>query len=853
MWHVVLSGLKAHRGRLSRTAVAVVLGVAFLAGTYVFTDTLHRVFDGIVQESTQNFDVYVRSHTGFVNYGMQGDRQPVPATVLDTVEGVDGVASADGEVSGTAALLDSHGKLFQTGGAPMLGISWSPSPRSPMVLVDGRAPHGPTQVALDTGTASRLGFHVGDRIQIVVEGPVQSYRITGLARFGRSENLGGATMAMFDLRTAQELYHRVGEYDLIQVAASRGVSARELAARITPLLPPGVEAVTSSTTASEARKVFGYYLGFLSTALLIFALIALFVGAFLIFNTFTIIVAQQTREYGLLRSLGASPGQVTAAVLSEAAIVGVLASAVGLGAGLLIAQGLRSLMSAFGMNLPATGLVFTARTAIVSMALGIVVTGISAVLPARKAARIAPIAALRDTVAHARSIRARGIIGGIVFVAGTSILLVGLFGGVGTRIAWIGAGAALMFAGYGIASAIVARPLAAAIARPLPRLFGVSGKLARENSMRNPRRTATTSAALMIGVGLIVFVSVFSASIKTSASKGLDSALRADFVVTGAQGGGGMAYPFSSLVAGRMEMKPEFAAVSPVRTGEWRGDGDAPRTLAAVDPATIGEVMDLGVTQGSIAGLAQGGVMIKDLTASKDGLAVGDVLRMRFARTGVQHLPVVGFFDNGTALPVQSDYLVSLDTFEQNFSTPEQQDMSVYVKSAPAYAPKQIRAELDRIAADFPTVKVMDQAGVKRNNAEQVDRLMGMMSALLGLAVLIGLIGIANTLGLSIAERTRELGLLRAVGMTRHQMRSMVRWEAAVTSLVGAVLGVGIGLFFGWAVVSSMHDSGITEFAVPAVQLALFALIAGLAGVVAALPPARRAARMDVLRAIVTD
>ncbi len=849
MLRVILSGLRAHRGRLMRTAIAVVIGVAFVAGTYVFTDTLNRMFNGIVDQSTSGVDVYVRSSAGFVNYGMQSDRQPVVDTVVDRVRSVDGVASAAGYVSGTAALLDPQGKLVQTGGGPMLGMSWRPSRMSAVTLVRGSVPNGPHQVALDTTTASRFGFHVGGPIRIVTGGPVARYTVVGLVRFGRTQNLGGATMALFDLRTAQELYNKVGEVDAVEVVADPGITPAGLTARIRPVLPPGVEAVTSATVATEGRDVFSYYMGFFSTALLVFALIALFVGAFLIFNTFTIIVAQQTREYGLLRSLGASPRQVTASVVAEAAVVGVFASAVGVGVGFLVAWGLQRLLLAFGMNLPANGLVFQVRTLVVAMALGVGITMLSAILPARKAARIPPIAAMRETIAHARSIKTRGIVGGIVFAVGAVLVGLGLLGVVPNELAWVGGGAVLVFAGFGMASATVARPLAGLISRPLPRMFGAPGQLARENSLRNPRRTATTAAALMIGVGLIAFVSVFSASIKASASNGLDRTLRADYIVTGATGFG-QTTPFTPLVAGRLQPKPEIAALSPLRVGEWRL-GDSPRFVSAVDPETVNRVIDLGVVTGSTTGLAQGGVMLRDVVAADLGLGVGDRLTMRFARTGTQRIPVVGTFHNGAA--VQSDYLISMPSFQSNFSQDQQQDTSVFLTAAEGYTPAHVRATIDGVVREFPTAKVMDQAQMKADQAQQIDRMMGLMSALLMLAVIIGLVGIANTLGLSILERRRELGLLRAVGMTRHQTRSMIRWEAAVVSILGAVLGIVIGILFGWAVVASMKDSGVTTFAVPVVQLVLYAAIAGLAGVVAALPPARRAAKLDVLQAVAAE
>jgi putative ABC transport system permease protein len=674
----------------------------------------------------------------------------------------------------------------------------------------------------------------------LLTGPPQEFRIAGIVGFGTADNLAGATLAVFDLRTAQAVFDRVGEYDTLQVLADPGVGATELRDRIAAALPKGYEAITGAAAAAQDAEDLKQALGFFQTALLVFAFVALFVGAFIIFNTFTIIVAQRTRELGLLRALGATGRQVTRSVMAEALVVGIVASVVGLGAGLLIAIGLQAMLKAFGIDLPSTSTQLLPRTIIVSLVVGTLVTFVASVIPARRAARVSPMQALRDGASGGgESLRRRAVGGVVVTGLGVAALLYGLFGASSSRAAsLVGLGALLTFVGVAVLSPLVARPLAGALGAPL-RGLGISGRLGRENAMRSPRRTASTAAALMIGIGLVSFVAVFAASLRSSFSAALDETLRADFILTT-----GSFTPFSPQVAQDLASDPDLAAVSAFRQGQVRIEGKTD-FVAGIDPATIEQVATLGITKGSAGSLGQGDILVYDEVANTNGWGVGDDISVEFARTGVQHLTVGGLYSDNRFL---GNYAVSLQTYEANFT--EQLDEIVFVKAAEGVPIARARADVEDAVAAYPNVQVNDQAEFKDQQAGFIDQLLALVSALLGLAILIALFGIVNTLGLSIFERTRELGLLRAVGMSRRQVRSMIRWESVIIAVLGAVLGVAIGVLFGWAMQQALASQGITKLTIPPVQLLVYVVLAGLAGVLAAVLPARRAAKLNVLDAI---
>jgi putative ABC transport system permease protein len=836
-----LKGIMAHKLRLFLTALAVVLGVAFVAGTFVLTDTINKTFDTLFTEISAGTDLTVRAVSGFGNDAGGFDtasRDTVPASLIDTVRRTPGVQAADGTVTGYAQFVDKEGKAVASGGAPTLGFNWTEPGLSPLQLRSGREPQRDGEVVVDAVTARTHKFAVGDRVTVLFKGPTQEFTLVGITGFGEADNLAGATLAIFEEATAQRVFGKAGRYDSIEIKAAEGVGARELRDRLVGTLPADVEVVTSKEVADESAEAVGQALGFFSTALLVFAGIALFVGGFIILNTFSILVAQRTRELALLRALGASRRQVMTSVIIEAFAVGLFAAIVGLSLGVLVAIGLQNLLKAFGIDLPASGVVLKPRTIIASFVVGVGVTVLSSISPARRASKIPPMAALRGGAEeHGGSLRRRSLAGAVVFALGMAALLSGLFGG---TLGLVGLGAALVFVGVALLSPAAARPLARVIGAPFPRIAGMSGKLGRQNAMRNPRRTAATSAALTVGLGLVACVSVLAASIKASAADIVDDYMAADYIVSTAN----FLPSISTDLAPRLARLPEIGAVSALQTGQWRSNGQA-RSLFAADPATLGQVLKFEVTAGDVGGLARGEVFLAEEELADLGLSVGSQLPMTFARTGDTQLRIAGTFSENQLL---GSYLVSTATFEANFT--ERLDFAVLAKARPGVPPEAARAAVERVTEEFPNVELRDQAEFKEQQEDQVDQILGLITALLMLSIFIALFGIVNTLALSIFERTRELGLLRAVGMSRRQVRSMIRGESVIIAVMGAILGLAVGVLFGYAIVEALADEGIGAVVVPGGQLLTYVILAGIAGVIAAVFPARRAARLDVLAAI---
>ena len=843
MWRATLKGILAHKFRLALTTLGVVLGVAFVAGTYVLTDTMGRAFDEVFTQATAGVDVEVRAAVSFTGQ-TSIDRGRIPASVLEEVGAVDGVAVAEGGISGYAQMVDKQGEAIAPVGPPTLGVSWPETQGfSALAVRQGGPPRRDGEVGIDAATAREHRFGVGDRIRVLFQGPSENFRIVGILGFGEADNLGGATLAAFDFQTAQRVLQAGDTLDSVLVQAEKGVSAQQLRNRIAPLLPEGVEAVTGETAAAEQSDAIKEGLGFLSTALLVFAGVALFVGAFTIFNTFNILITQRTRELALLRALGAGPGQVTRSVLAEALAVGIVAWILGLLGGIGLAVGLQALLGAFGIDLPTTGLQVLPRTIIVSLLVGVGVTLAASVAPARRAARIPPIAAMRDVEAvRPVPLGRRSAIGAAVVLLGVAALFAGLFLDFGNALALVGLGVAIIFLGVSVLSPVISRPLARAIGSPLPRIAAIPGKLGRENAMRNPRRTASTSAALMVGLALVGTFLILGSSLKVSVGRAIDATLRADYMLS-VQGG---FTGFSPALADQARELDGVQVVSPVRFGEWRKPGSGgTRFVAAVDPSTVERVMELKIQVGSLSALDEKSVMLHRGAAESEGLDVGDTMNMEFASTGVVPMRVIGIYEESRLV---DDFVISLESFESNFA--QQLDWLVLLKLAPGASSEEVRQGLRGLEREFPNVQIQNQAEVREAQEEQINAVLGLVSALLSLAILIALLGIVNTLVLSVYERTRELGLLRAVGMSRRQVRRMIRWESVVIALIGGVLGLTVGIFFGWALVRALADEGVTDFAAPVGQLVVFLLTAGLVGVVAAIWPARRAAKLNVLRAI---
>jgi putative ABC transport system permease protein len=834
MWNVTIKGLLAHKLRLALTALAIVLGVTFISGTFVLTDTLHNTFSELFGNIYSKIDFQVR---GVAQLGSGGNavRNELPESLLATVRGVPGVAAADGQVTGYAQFIGHNGKAIRTGGAPTLAVSFNPNPQfSSLHLIAGGPPTTSDDVVMDAGTAQKYDFTVGQQVRVLTAGPTQTFTITGIAEFGTANNLAGATLAAFTLPTAQAIAQETGKLDDINVVTTPGASKSAVQQAIAKVLPPGVQVVTGQTVVNENTNSVDQSLGFFNTALLVFAFISLFVGGFTIFNTFSIIVGQRTRELALLRIVGANRRQVFRSVLGEAALTGLVSSVIGLGLGVLAALGLEALLRGFGITLPPGSLVFEPRTAIVGLLVGVGVTVVAALGPARGAVRIPPVAALDDRRSGTTaSLRRR-------FIGGTALALVGVillaFGLAKPAIALVGVGAVAIFLGAATLAPAIARPLSSVIGRPLARLLGEPGKLGRENSMRSPRRTAQTAAALMVGLALVAAMSVFGASVSRSTTSSADQAISADLIVTptGSAELSNSAASIASHVAG-------VTATTTVYGGQFEFRNTLSQ-LAAVSTNNLASTVILRMTSGTSAALAQGELLIDSTTAQNKHLTVGDTVPARFALTGPATLRIGGIYEANALI---GSYVVSSAFFLSHY--PAQPPGALLLRTNGSTA---VDNAVTNAMAAFPNVQVQTRAQYEQAIVSSINQVLGLVYALLALAVLIALIGIVNTLMLSVFERTREIGLLRAVGMRRRQVRTMIRSEAVILAIFGAVIGIIIGTGMGIALVSSLKNQGISDTVVPYSSLVIFLILAALLGLLAASWPARRAAKLDVLAAI---
>ncbi len=845
MLKATLKGLLAHKLRLGMSAFAIILGVAFVAGTFVFTDTLNRSFTDLFRQTAP--DVTVRPVDTQDQGGFTGpDSRTVPADLVGSLAGRPGVARVDGNVTDQSTfIVGRDGKVVGSGGgAPGIGITYNDGPAadgSPIVTItDGHAPAGPDQFLIDDKSAAAAGYAVGDEITLVTAGPEPAVHgtLVGTVRFGETGNTIGATLVLMDTATAQRLYLGGQQaFTDIAVTGDGSVGNQQLRDELAGALPAGYEALDDAQLAAENQSNLEQGLSFITTFLLVFAAVALVVGTFLILNTFSIIVAQRTRELALLRALGASRRQVTRSVLTEALVVGLVGSTIGLALGFGLAVGLKALFGAIGLDLSSAGLVFQWRTAVVAYAVGVLITLLAAYLPARRAALVPPVAALRDDVAMPESsLRGRLIAGSGLAAVGAGLMVWSLsFDG---GLAALGIGVLGVFVGVALLAPVIGRPIVALIAAPFPRLFGAVGQLARQNAQRNPRRTSATASALMIGLALVSAMAVLGQSTKASVDRLVASNLHADYVVSNAIG-----VPFSTEIADRIAAVPGVADVVPVRYGSAQLDGQD-TFLTATDVTHYQDMVALTVVNGS---LQSDGLVVAQDRAAERGWQIGDQVSVTLPG-GTVDLPVAAIIEPNQ---LAGSTIVPLAVLEQGGQTPV--DSTVYVSRVPGADAGTVTAAVDAAIADLPTITAKDQAAYAAQQRAPVDQILAIVYALLGLAVVIAVLGIVNTLALSVIERTREVGLLRAVGMSRRQLRSMVRLESVAIAVLGAVLGIGLGLVFGVSIQRALVDQGVAVLDIPGLQLAVFVLLAALVGVLAAVWPARRAARMDVLRAITAD
>jgi len=847
MFKTTWRGMTAHKLRLVLTTSSIALGVAFLAGTLILTDTMKVAFDQLFGKVSSGTDAVVRQESAYdASSGISLSRAPIPASALDAVKQVDGVAAAEGAVSGYALLTDTHGKAVLTdGGAPTMGYSMprDTALRGDIHLLSGHAPRGPHQVAIDASSAEGHDIPLGSQIKVLFRGPTETFTVVGTVGYGGEKDLGGTSAAYFDTATAQRVIGQPGMFDEIDVRAADGVSDATLAKRLDAAAPEGAEAVTGTQVAKEASDALNSQFEFLNIMFGAFAGIALFVGSFIIWNTFSMIVTQRSREIALLRAVGATRRQVNRSLLLEAGLLGVSASAVGVVLGAGVAKGLNAVMAVLGFSLPSTSLQVAPRTIWLSLLVGTAVTVFAAIVPARRATKVLPIEALRDSTPGARHpSRLRAALGTVLTGAGVFAILQGLYGGGGGTLVLLGIAGTLF--GAITLSQLLARPLAGLIGSPL-RWRGVQGDLARQNAMRNPRRTASTAAALMIGLTLVVSMSTFASSFKASIAPVLKNSTNAELYLTTASAQAAGYSPEASRIAATV---PGVAAVSASGWGQARVAGSG-AGYSSVDPATAERAFNLHLDAGSAKDLGTDGLMVTSKAAKANGWTIGDTVPVEFAATGTQQFTIRGIFDYNTV--VESDYVISLAAQEANEG--DRLDSTALILLDRGADADVVKDRITAALADHPDAKVLDQKGFEQEIGGFVDALLALVSAMLLLAVVIALLGIINTLALSVFERTRELGLLRAVGMTRGQVRSMVRWESVVISLIGATLGAGLGVGLGMALARSMKWYGVTELSVPTTQVLAYLVGAALAGVLAAVGPSRSAAKVDVLKAVVTD
>jgi putative ABC transport system permease protein len=861
MFKIALQSLFARKLRLVTTALAVILGVAFTAGTLVLTDTMSSIFNDLSSGVYKGTDAIVRAKAVFNGPMGMGEQRPlVDASLVPGLSHVPGVAAAEGSVLGYTRLIGKDGKPIGNpgGGSPTLGGNWGDvQALNPFHLVAGHAPQAPDEVVIDKQSA-RLGhLAVGDTTTVIANGPPQRVRIAGIAGFGTADSPAGASVVLFTTPVAQRLVAEPGKFTSISFVAARGVSQQQLANNLKRALPPGTEALTGAAAIKEQQDQFQKALSIFSKFFLVFAVVALVVGAYIILNTFAITVAQRTRENGLLRALGASRRQVLASVLIEALAVGVIAALLGLAAGVAVAAGLKALLSAFGLTLPGGSLVLKPRTVVASLLIGIGVTLVAAISPARKAAKVPPVAAMQEATVGSTGYgsKQRLVVGLSILVLGVAALFTGLFGHASSAFLIVGVGVLLVFLGVSVLGRTIALPLSRAIGAPLPRVKGVTGTLARENTMRNPKRTAASASALMIGVGLIAFISIFASSAKASINATVDRSFAGDFVINSGAGqsGGGV----DPALAQRLNGLPQVAAATGERLGSMLILGQ-PYMIAAVDPRTAGQIFNVSPLQGSIGALGADGIAVYSGDATKNHLKLGDPVSVVFRDTGHQTLRVALIYGDNQAAPTanpgsKTSYFLGTPGYDANFAAPHF-DGEVFVKKAPGVSTAAALAAVKTVSARYAVgATVQDQAAYKAEQTKGIDQILALIYTLLALAIVIALLGIGNTLALSIFERTRELGVMRAVGMTRRQLRGTIRWESVIIALQGTLLGLLVGVFFGWALVRAQKSNGISVFNVPWLTLVIMVLLAGLAGVAAAILPSRRAARLNVLRAIVTE
>jgi putative ABC transport system permease protein len=856
MLSFAVRGLLGRKLRAVLTGLAIVLGVAMISGTYILTDTIDKAFTNLFTQSYAGTDAVVQGEGPDISIdGAAAPTPPVDESLLETVRAVPEVELATGGVydETSTKILTPEGDSVGTGGAPSFGFGIDTDPEfaqfNPLNLLEGRWPSSSEEVVIDAGTADEQGYALGDTVEIATLVPKRPFELVGVAQYGGVDSLGTATFAVFTVPTAQELLDREGQYDAISVSAAEGTSEDELVSALQGALPAGVTAQTATAEADEAQDEIGQFTSIIRYFLLTFAGIALFVGAFVIFNTFSITVAQRTREFATLRTIGASRRQVLSTVILESLVIGIIASLIGLGLGLLLAEGIQALFRTFDFELPSADRVFALRTVIVSMLVGVLVTLAAGLFPAIRATRVPPIAAVREgaTLPRSRITPFVPWIAGIVIVGAILLLVRAMFTddlGTADRLLGLAAGVLLLFVGVALLSSRLVRPIAALVGLPARKIGGAAGKLASGNTVRNPGRTAATAAALMIGIALVAFIATLANGLKTSNREAIEEQVSADYVVTAQDG----YTPYPAAIGDAVAASPAAEVAAPVRTGAALVNGDETE-VGGIDADTITATYSFDWTEGSdavLADLGTTGAIVSENYADDHGMEIGTRLRILSTDNRTADARIVGLYDPHPFYPLLESVTVSTELFDQLYERPQNRWTWANVAGEPSDPGK---AELEEAVAGFPDAQVETREEWIEREDDDISEFLTFLYVLLALAVVISIFGMINTLVLSVYERTREIGMLRAIGMTRRQTRRMVRQESIITALIGAAIGLPLGIFLAALVTRALGDFNLT-FSIPWGQLIFLTVLAIVVGILAAILPARRAAKLDPLRAI---
>jgi putative ABC transport system permease protein len=853
---VALRGLAGRKLRAVLTGIAIVLGVAMISGTYILTDTVQRAFNTLLVDSYAGTDAVVTGKG--LDISIDGDKPPSPpvdASLLDVVRGVDEVSLATGSVldEQSAKILTPEGEAVNSEGWPTLAFGLDTSPAmaqfNPLNLFEGRWPTAPNEVVIDAGTADEQGYAVGDTVEISTLKPKQPFELVGVAKYGEVDSLGAISFVVFTIPAAQELLEREGQYDAIFVAAREGVTEDELVGAIQPALPEEAEVVSASAEAEEQADEVSQFTQIFRYFLLAFAAIALFVGAFVIFNTFSITVAQRTREFATLRTIGASRRQVLGSVILESLAIGIAASLVGLALGLVLAEGIEALFGSLGVDLPSADRVFALRTVIVSLVVGVGITLLAGLFPAIRATRVPPIAAVREgaTLPHGRFHRFTPWIAGLIVVLSLVLLARAMFTdelGTGDRLLSIAGGVLLLFLGVAMLSSHLVRPLAALVGLPARSIGGAAGRLASGNSLRNPSRTAATAAALMIGIALVAFIATLTNGMKASNREAIEKQVAADYVVTALDG----YTPFVAAAGDALADSPVPEMVTSVRSEAGQVNGDSAE-IGGIEPDTIAEAYVFDWQDGDesvLATLGTKNAVVSSNYAEDHDLSVGDVLTIRSIADRTAEVTVVGTFEPPPFYPLLESVNVSTELFDSLYDRPRNRWTWANVAGEPS---DENRAQMEQAIAGFPDTQLETrEEWIEREDAD-FNQFISFLYVMLTLAVFVSVFGMINTLVLSVYERTREIGMLRAIGMTRRQIRRMVRHESVITALIGAAIGLPLGIFLAALVNRALSDYDVS-FSIPWGQLIILTIVAIIIGILAAIMPARRAAKLNPLEAI---